>query len=82
MMTMKLDLKDWVKIDRTYASQQKEKERLIKTLRDKVFVSNNDESTVLAKRELLETLIEYLPGEVINHGSLWFTNICAHHPPS
>ena len=63
MMTMKLDLKDWVKIDRTYASQQKEKERLIETLRDKVFVSNQDESTKLAKRELLETLIQYLPGE-------------------
>lgn len=61
MMTMKLDLEDWVKIDRTYASQQKEKERLLETLRDKVFVTNEDDSTVLAKRELLETLVKYLP---------------------
>ncbi|KXJ06547.1 hypothetical protein AC249_AIPGENE15429 [Exaiptasia diaphana] len=38
MMTMKLDLKDWIKIDKTYASQQHEKERLIKTNRNDVFV--------------------------------------------
>ena len=63
MMTMKLDLQDWVKIDKTYASQQKEKERLIDIYRDEVFVTNDDESTKLAKRELLETLVKYLPGK-------------------
>ncbi|XP_031574808.1 uncharacterized protein LOC116308503 [Actinia tenebrosa] len=61
MMTMKLDLKDWIKIDRTYASQQHEKERLLETLRDNVFVTNNDESTKLAKSELLQMLCKYLP---------------------
>jgi Holliday junction resolvase len=29
MMTRKLDLVNWVKIDKTYASQQREKERLL-----------------------------------------------------
>lgn len=61
MMTMKLDLKNWVKIDKTYASQQREKERLKEIYRDEVFVTNADESTKLAKRELLETLVKYLP---------------------
>ena len=63
MMTMKLDLKNWVKIDKTYASQQREKERLKEIYRDEVFVTNADESTKLAKRELLETLVKYLPGK-------------------
>ncbi|XP_031553177.1 uncharacterized protein LOC116290318 [Actinia tenebrosa] len=61
MMTMKLDPKDWIKIDRTYASQQHEKERLWQTLRDKVFVTNNNESTKLAKSELLQMICKYLP---------------------
>ncbi|XP_032219622.1 uncharacterized protein LOC5518954 isoform X1 [Nematostella vectensis] len=61
MMTMKMDLKDWIKIDKTYAAQQKEKQRLLQLHRDKVFVTNHDDSTKLAKRELLEMLAEYLP---------------------
>lgn len=70
MMTMKLDLQDWVKIDRTYASQQHEKERLLKTNKSDVFVTNHDDSTKLAKRELLELLCEYLPGKMNGLG-LW-----------
>lgn len=61
MMTRRLDLQDWVKIDHTYASQQREKERLLETKKDAVFVSNTDESTVLSKQEFLELLCEYLP---------------------
>ena len=61
MHTQKLDLENWVKIDRTYASQQHEKEKLLETSRDLVFVTNDDPSTVLAKQELLELLCDYLP---------------------
>ena len=61
MHTQKLDLENWVKIDRTYASQQREKERLLETKRDLVFVTNDDPSTVFAKQELLELLCDYLP---------------------
>lgn len=61
MHTQRLDLANWVKIDRTYASQQCEKERLLRTKRNEIFVTNNDESTVLAKQELLELLSDYLP---------------------
>ncbi|XP_028392227.1 uncharacterized protein LOC114516841 [Dendronephthya gigantea] len=61
MMTQKLDLTNWVKIDRTYASQQREKQRLLQTKKDKVFVTNKDPSTISAKQELLELLCDYLP---------------------
>jgi hypothetical protein len=61
MHTQKLELENWVKIDRTYASQQREKERLLETKKDLVFVTNDDPSTVLAKHELLELLCDYLP---------------------
>ncbi|CAB3983780.1 DUF3445 domain-containing [Paramuricea clavata] len=61
MQTQKLDLENWVKIDRTYASQQREKERLLETKKDLVFVTNDDPSTVLAKHEFLELLCDYLP---------------------
>ena len=65
MMTRQLELQDWVKIDQTYASQQREKERLSETKKDKVFVTNTDASTVLAKQEFLELLCEYLPSNVV-----------------
>lgn len=62
MHTQRLNLENWVKIDSTYASQQREKERLWETKKDLVFVTNDDPSTVLAKQELLELLCDYLPG--------------------
>lgn len=63
MHTHKLDLQHWVKIDRTYASQQREKEKLLETKRDLVFVTNNDPSTSHAKQELLDLLCDYLPSK-------------------
>ena len=65
MHTQRLDLQNWVKIDSTYASQQREKERLLETKRDLVFVTNDDPSTVLAKQEVLELLCEYLPSNTL-----------------
>ena len=62
MHTQRLNLENWVKIDRTYASQQREKEILWETKKDLVFVTNDDPSTVLAKQEVLELLCDYLPG--------------------
>jgi len=62
MMTQKLNLDDWIKIDSTYPSQQREKERLLETIdKSLVFVSNEDETTIQAKAELLQCIIEYLP---------------------
>jgi len=62
MHTQKLDLENWVKIDKTYASQQREKERLLETLdHNLVFATNDDACTEAAKNELLSMLIDYLP---------------------
>ena len=61
MMTQSLDLKDWVKIDKTYAGQQRLKETLLEQgYQDVVFVTNTAPSTVLAKQELLELLVDNL----------------------
>ena len=67
MQIQKLDLENWVKIDRTYASQQREKERLLETKDlSLVFVTNDDPSAVLAKHELLELLCDYLPSNALH----------------
>ena len=76
MMTQKLNLTNWVKIDRTYASQQQKKQRLLKTEKDNVFVTNKDPSTVLAKQELLELLCDYLPSIVFIAHFCSFCSFC------
>ena len=61
MHTRKLDLNNWVKIDKTYPAQMKLKAELQKTHRDEVFVSNYDDSAVACKWELFDLLAEHLP---------------------
>ena len=61
MHTKRLDWNDWIKIDKTYPAQMKLRAELLATTKDTVFVSNTDKSTVLAKKELLEKIIDYLP---------------------
>ena len=60
MHTKRLDMVDWIKIDKTYPAQMKLKEELIKTKKDQVFVSNPDDSTTQAKQELLMMIMEHL----------------------
>ena len=61
MHTKRLEWNDWIKIDKTYPAQMKLREELLATTRETVFVSNADKSTVTAKQELLEKIVDYLP---------------------
>lgn len=61
MHTRRLDLKDWIRIDKTYPGQMRLRKKLIETKLDKVFVSNTDEEIRNSKWELFEMLVEYLP---------------------
>ena len=62
MHTRRLEWDDWVQIDKTYPMQMKLRESLLQSKWDEVFVTNHDESTRLAKQELLDKIIDYLPG--------------------
>ena len=61
MHTRPLKSDDWVFIDRTYPAQMKLRRELLQSHYNEVFVTNDDQSTVLAKQELLEVLIDFLP---------------------
>lgn len=61
MHTRKLDLKDWVRIDKTYPDQMKERRRLWKLYPEQIYVSQTDDSAVACKWELFDMLVEYLP---------------------
>ena len=67
MHTRTLNLDDWVKIDKTYPAQMKLRKELLKTHYDKVFCTNEDDGCKLAKQELLEMLIDYLPKRFPNY---------------
>ena len=61
MHTRKMEWEDWIKIDKTYPAQMKLREELLESTKDTVFVTNHEESTKLAKQELLEKITDYLP---------------------
>jgi len=61
MMTHRLNMKNWIQIDKTYPAQMKLRHKLIKENYKEVFVTNEDEGIKAAKQELLEMIIDYLP---------------------
>jgi len=61
MHTRKLELDNWVKIDKSYPDQMKERARLWKLYPEKIHVTQTDESAVACKWELFDILVEYLP---------------------
>jgi hypothetical protein len=56
-----LDLKNWILIDKTYPDHMAMRFKLIEEKLPEVFVSTELPSTKLAKEEVLELLIDYLP---------------------
>lgn len=61
MHTKRLELEDWVKIDKSYIGQMNERKRLWKLYPEEIHVSQTDESAAACKWELFETLVDYLP---------------------
>lgn len=61
MHTKRLEWEDWIKIDQTYPAQMVLREELLATTKDTVFVTNEEVSTIHAKQELLEKIIDFLP---------------------
>lgn len=61
MHIRKFDLHDWLRIYNTYIDQMKVKHDILKTNFKDVFVTNNDDITNLAKEELFEMIVDYLP---------------------
>ena len=61
MHTKKMEWDDWIKIDDTYYDQMKLRRELLLSTKDTVFVSNTDDSTELAKWELFDLVVDYLP---------------------
>jgi len=51
----------WIEVDRSYRDQLSLKKELVVTRWDEVFVSRTHPSTHLAKREVLDMLVEFLP---------------------
>jgi len=61
MMVKPLDPQKWIEIDKTFPDQLALKKKLIVEKWDEVFVSNDHPSTNLAKREVLDQLVDFLP---------------------
>jgi len=61
MHTRRLDMKEWIKIDKTYPAQMALKEELWKKHKDNIFVSNPDEKTQECKWEIFSMICEHIP---------------------
>eukprot|EP00111_Clytia_hemisphaerica_P000604 TCONS_00001747-protein len=61
MHTRSMKLEDWVKIDKSYPDQMKERQRLWKLYPEQIYMSQTDDSAVACKWELFEMLVDYLP---------------------
>lgn len=60
MHVKRLDLNNWVRIDKTYPFQMEARRKLYETNMADIFVSKRDESTRNCKLEFFELLIEHL----------------------
>ena len=61
MHTRRLDLHEWIKIDKTYPTQMALKKEYWEKYKDDIFVSNPDQKTSDCKWELFEMIVEHLP---------------------
>jgi len=56
-----MEEKNWIRIDKTYPEQMALRKKLLYEILDEVYVTTSKPSTELAKLEILQLLIDYLP---------------------
>mmetsp|Transcript_15917 Transcript_15917/g.28552 ORF Transcript_15917/g.28552 Transcript_15917/m.28552 type:complete len:216 (+) Transcript_15917:98-745(+) len=61
MHVQPLDLKDWIRIDKSYPAQLNLKKIIFQEQMQEVYVSSDWESTRITKEETLDMLVSYLP---------------------
>lgn len=61
MHTRRLQMNEWIKIDKTYPAQMNLKKELWKQHKDNIFVSNPDQKTTECKWELYDMICDHLP---------------------
>ena len=60
MHTKRLDMKDWIKIDKSYLAQMELRKEIMKQYENEIFVSSESMSTQHAKKELLELVTKHI----------------------